>query len=65
MRHPKLTDGEISAHMTDLPGWAVLDDSLVRTYQFPDFAEAMIFVNEARPPRRGNAAPPGHRHPVQ
>lgn len=47
MRHPKLTDGEISAHMTDLPGWAVLDDSLVRTYQFPDFAEAMIFVNEA------------------
>ena len=46
MRHPKLTDSEISAHMTDLPGWAALDDGLVRTYAFPDFANAMIFVNE-------------------
>lgn len=46
MNHPKLTDSEISAHLTDLPGWAILNDALTRTYEFPDFAEAMIFVNE-------------------
>jgi 4a-hydroxytetrahydrobiopterin dehydratase len=46
MRHPKLMDTEISVHMTDLPGWAMVDNALVRTYTFPDFVNAMVFVNE-------------------
>ena len=46
MRHPKLSDSEISAHMTDLPGWAVQEDALVRSYIFPNFVEAIKFVNQ-------------------
>lgn len=46
MRAPKLTDSEIQAHLTDLPGWAVQENALKRTYTFPDFVEAMKFVNQ-------------------
>jgi 4a-hydroxytetrahydrobiopterin dehydratase len=46
MRAPKLTDSEIQAHLTDLPGWAVQESALKRTYTFPDFVEAMKFVNQ-------------------
>ncbi|MDX1935134.1 MAG: 4a-hydroxytetrahydrobiopterin dehydratase [Capsulimonadales bacterium] len=41
----KLSDSEIQAHLTDLPGWAVENDALVRTYRFPGFPEAIRFVN--------------------
>lgn len=46
MRHPKLLDTELSAHLTDLPGWAVQNDSLQRTYDFPNEADVKKFVDE-------------------
>lgn len=46
MRHPKLTDSETSAHLTDLPGWAIRDESLERTYTFPDEMTAQKFIAE-------------------
>jgi len=45
MRTPKLTDSEIQNKLTDLPGWAVQENALQRTYQFADFVAAMKFVN--------------------
>jgi 4a-hydroxytetrahydrobiopterin dehydratase len=42
----KLTDGEIQTRLNDLPGWAVQDNALRRTYQFPDFVAAIKFVNQ-------------------
>lgn len=46
MRHPKLLDTELSAHMTDLPGWAVVDDAINRTYEFGSDAEVQKFLGE-------------------
>jgi 4a-hydroxytetrahydrobiopterin dehydratase len=45
----KLTEGEISAAVTRLPGWSVKDGKLHREYKFPDFAHAMGFMMTAAP----------------
>jgi 4a-hydroxytetrahydrobiopterin dehydratase len=45
MHAVKLSDSEIQAHLTDLPGWACVENMLIKTYRFPDFASALIFVN--------------------
>ena len=45
MKAVKLSDSEIQAHLTDLPGWAVVENALIKTYTFPDFVNALVFVN--------------------
>jgi 4a-hydroxytetrahydrobiopterin dehydratase len=45
----KLTEGEISAAVGQLPGWSVKDGKLHREYKFPDFAHAMGFMMTAAP----------------
>jgi 4a-hydroxytetrahydrobiopterin dehydratase len=42
----KLTPAEIKAALVDLPSWQLEEGKLVRDYCFPDFAQAMFFVNK-------------------
>jgi 4a-hydroxytetrahydrobiopterin dehydratase len=42
---PKLTEIEIQAALSNLPGWAIIDGELRRKFRFTDFREAMSFVN--------------------
>ena len=45
---PPLTGEEISLLLLQVDGWTVLDGKkLKRTYKFPDFAQALAFVNRA------------------
>jgi 4a-hydroxytetrahydrobiopterin dehydratase len=45
----KLTDGEISAALAQLPHWALKAGKLHREYKFPDFAHAFGFMATAAP----------------
>jgi 4a-hydroxytetrahydrobiopterin dehydratase len=45
----KLTQGEIAAAVTRLPGWSVKDGKLHREYKFPNFGHAMGFMMTATP----------------
>ena len=45
----KLTDAQISAGLTQLPGWKLQAGKLHREYQFPNFAHAMGFMATAAP----------------
>lgn len=40
-----LTAVDLQTLSRGLPGWAVRDGKLVREWTFPDFNEAMLFVN--------------------
>jgi 4a-hydroxytetrahydrobiopterin dehydratase len=45
---PALTADEIATLMPRLEGWAVADDKkLTKSYTFPDFVQALAFVNRA------------------
>jgi 4a-hydroxytetrahydrobiopterin dehydratase len=46
---PKLTESEIAAGLTSLPGWTVQQEKLHRSYKFPDFAHALGFMMTAAP----------------
>ncbi|SEF72419.1 4a-hydroxytetrahydrobiopterin dehydratase [Bryocella elongata] len=41
----KLDSAELDAAITRLPGWTFDGGELVRTWSFPDFVAAMLFVN--------------------
>jgi len=41
----KLTEPQIDAQLTSHPEWSEMGGALQRTYQFPDFAAAVRFVN--------------------
>lgn len=41
----KLTEAQIEAQLTSHPEWSETGGAIQRTYQFPDFAAAMRFVN--------------------
>lgn len=43
---PVLPDAEISAALPSLSGWRRESDLLVRDFVFPNFADAMIFLNK-------------------
>ena len=45
MRRPLLSEDEIGAHLARLPEWTQVGQTIVRTYAFGGFAEAMKFVN--------------------
>lgn len=40
-----LTDREILDSLNDLPGWSQAEGKLVRDWEFPDFVQAIRFVN--------------------
>jgi len=41
----KLDSAELDAAIAQLPGWTFDGGELVRTWSFPDFVAAMLFVN--------------------
>lgn len=42
---PKMSDQAISESLRQLPGWKLEGGKLVRDWSFPDFVQAMVFVN--------------------
>ena len=45
---PALTDEEIQPLLAQLDGWTVVAGKrLAKTYRFPDFVQALAFVNQA------------------
>jgi len=40
-----LTQAELNEAITKLPNWCLLDGKLIRDYEFPDFVQAIAFVN--------------------
>ena len=53
-----LSGAQLSAVPDELPGWAVQNGKLIREWTFPDFNEAMLFVN-----RVAAVAERAHHHP--
>jgi 4a-hydroxytetrahydrobiopterin dehydratase len=45
----RLTDEEITKRMKELPAWRLEDSTIVREYEFKDFAEAFTFMASAAP----------------
>ncbi|HEY7652377.1 MAG TPA: 4a-hydroxytetrahydrobiopterin dehydratase [Methylomirabilota bacterium] len=45
-RPTKLADAEVSRRLSALPGWAVKDGKLHKTFTFGDFAQAFAFMTE-------------------
>lgn len=42
---PRLSDEELRAHLTTLPGWAFADNRIEKTFSFGDFLTTMAFAN--------------------
>ena len=42
-----LSDKQINLQLEDLPGWQREGNSIVKSYHFSDFIEAMSFMNQA------------------
>jgi 4a-hydroxytetrahydrobiopterin dehydratase len=42
---PRLASDELTAHVDSLPGWAVVDDTVAKTFAFANYYETMAFVN--------------------
>ncbi|MGI9153387.1 MAG: 4a-hydroxytetrahydrobiopterin dehydratase [Rubrivivax sp.] len=40
-----MTPAEVTAHLPEVPQWAVVDGALERTFGFTDFHRTMAFVN--------------------
>lgn len=45
MERKKLEESEINSRLTDLPGWALKDGFLHRTFKFGTFVEAFGFMS--------------------
>jgi len=54
----KLTELEIEAALKDLPQWKLVGIAIQRIYEFPDFKQAMVFVN-----KMADAAEEANHHP--
>lgn len=54
----KLSDAEVQGWLKGHPGWALDGGMIRRTFSFPDFREAMAFVN-----RVADAAEAADHHP--
>ena len=46
-----IADDDARARLTDLPGWAVVDRTLVREFKFKGFPEAVAFVTRLVRPK--------------
>lgn len=58
MGRKKLSAEEIESSLRDLSGWKVESDNLKKRFSFPNFAEALAFVN-----RVGDFAERRDHHP--
>ncbi len=47
MERRKLSDDEIASRLSELNGWRAENEKLTRRFEFPNFAEALNFVNLA------------------
>jgi len=43
--HPALTASEIGLYLARVPGWALRDGAIEKSYRFGNFHETMAFVN--------------------
>jgi len=43
---PKLTEDALRSALVTLPAWQIEDGKLIRDYTFPDFLQAIAFVNQ-------------------
>jgi 4a-hydroxytetrahydrobiopterin dehydratase len=41
-----MSDTEVKAALTDLPGWELAGSDIVKEYKFADFVAAIAFVNQ-------------------
>jgi 4a-hydroxytetrahydrobiopterin dehydratase len=41
----KLSDAEVSARLSDVPGWAIVEGKLQKTFQFASFVHAFGFMS--------------------
>jgi 4a-hydroxytetrahydrobiopterin dehydratase len=41
----QLDAGEVTRRLAEVPGWELVGKEIRRQYTFPDFADAMVFVN--------------------
>ena len=41
----KLSDAEVSARLSEVPGWAIVEGKLQKTFQFPSFVHAFGFMS--------------------
>lgn len=46
MAPKKLTKAEVEQELDGLPGWRLVDEQLVRKFEFSDFIEAFAFMTE-------------------
>lgn len=58
MERKKLTEQEIADGLKGLDGWKAENDRLVKRFEFPNFAEALAFINKA-----GERAEAADHHP--
>jgi 4a-hydroxytetrahydrobiopterin dehydratase len=42
---PKLSQADLDKALRELPGWAVKDNAITKTFKHDSFAEAIVFVN--------------------
>jgi len=54
----KLTELEIQTALKDLSHWKLVGIAIQRIYEFPDFKQAMVFVN-----KMADAAEEANHHP--
>jgi 4a-hydroxytetrahydrobiopterin dehydratase len=54
----KLSEQQIQSELTKHPEWSESGGSIMRTYQFKDFVESMVFVNKV-----AQAAEESQHHP--
>ncbi len=44
MTYHKLSDAELAAGLTEIPGWAVGDGALARTFTFNTYKDGVVFA---------------------
>lgn len=42
---PPMTDVQISAHLARVPGWALVDGAIEKTFRFENYHQTIAFVN--------------------
>lgn len=42
---PAMSDLQVAAHLARVPGWALVDGAIEKTYRFADYHHTIAFVN--------------------
>ena len=62
---PLLDDKIVTGKLLSMPKWRLENGEMVRRCDFPNFVEAMQFVNSSCGVGRRRWAPSRHRYPLQ